>query len=84
MAVSLVDVRSAFSFAAFAMAADVAHGLLAWLISGISGTQLHLGGLSGLPLEVVLTGVAALALFPLLRRFGLGAERRETGLLGQR
>jgi rod shape-determining protein MreD len=84
MAASLVDVRSGFSFAGFAMAADVAHGLLAWGISGVSGRQLHLAGLAGLPLEVVLTGLAALLLYPLLRRFGLGAERREPGLLGER
>lgn len=82
MAASLVDVRSATSFAGFAMAADVAHGLLAWGISTVSGRHPQLVGLSGLPLEVVLTGLAALALYPLLRRFGLGAERREPGLLG--
>jgi len=84
LAASLVDVRSAISFAGFAMAADVAHGLLAWAIAGVTGKQLHLAGLAGLPLEVLLTGMAALLLFPLLRRFGLGAERREPGLLGER
>ena len=84
MAASLVDVRSGFSFAGFAMGADVAHGLLAWGISEVSGKQPHLAGLGGLPLEVVLTGLASLALYPLLRRFGLGAERREPGLLGDR
>jgi hypothetical protein len=38
-------------------------------------------GLSGLPLEVFLTGLAALVLYPLLKRFGLGAEKRDPGLL---
>ena len=84
LAASLVDVRSAISFAGFAMAGDVAHGLLSWAIGGVTGKQLHLAGLAGLPLEVVLTGLAALLLYPLLRRFGLGAERREPGLLGNR
>ena len=63
------------------MAADVTHGLLAWGITGVNSKQMALSALSGLPLEVLLTGVAALLLYPLLRRFGLGAERREPGLL---
>lgn len=78
---SLVDVRSARSFALFAMAADATHGLLAWGIGSVSGRQMALSGLSGLPLEVLLTGLAALLLYPLLKRFGLGAERRDPGLL---
>jgi hypothetical protein len=81
VAASLMDVRSARSFALFAMAADVTHGLLAWGISGVSSRQVALSGLSGLPLEVLLTGIAALLLYPLLRRFGLGAERRDPRLL---
>ncbi|HTS80699.1 MAG TPA: hypothetical protein VMH40_08895 [Myxococcaceae bacterium] len=81
IAAGLVDVRTARSFALFAMAADATHGLLAWGITGVSGKQVHLAGLSGLPLEVFLTGVAALLLYPLLRRFGLGAEKRDPGLL---
>jgi len=78
---SLVDVRSARSFALFAMAADATHGLLAWGIGSVSGNQMAVSGLSGLPLEVFLTGLAALLLYPLLKRFGLGAERRDPGLL---
>ena len=78
---SLMDVRSGRSFALFAMGADVTHGLLAWGISGVSSKQMTLSALSGLPLEVLLTGIAALLLYPLLRRFGLGAERRDPGLL---
>lgn len=78
---SLVDVRSARSFALFAVAADATHGLLAWGIGSVSGKQMALSGLSGLPLEVFLTGLAAFLLYPLLKRFGLGAERRDPGLL---
>ncbi|MGZ6079081.1 MAG: hypothetical protein ACXWK6_14910, partial [Myxococcaceae bacterium] len=71
------------SFALFAMAADVTHGLLAWGISGVSSNQMAISTLSGLPLEVLLTGVVALLLYPLLRRFGLGAERRDPGILAR-
>jgi len=81
IAAGLVDVRSGRSFALFAMAADAGHGVLAWGISGVSSKQITLSGLSGLPLEVLLTGAAALLLYPLLKRFGLGAERRDPGLL---
>jgi len=78
---SVVDVRTGKSFALFAMAADAAHGILAWGIGSVSSKQVSLSGLSGLPLEVLLTGLAALLLYPLLKRFGLGAERRDPGLL---
>ena len=81
IAAGLVDVRTGRSFALFAMAADATHGLLAWGISGVSSKQISLSALSGLPLEVLLTGGAALLLYPLLKRFGLGAERRDPGLL---
>jgi hypothetical protein len=82
VAAGLVDVRSRKSFALFAMAADAVHGVLAWGIGSVSGNQqIVLSGLSGLPLEVLLTGLAALLLYPLLKRFGLGAERRDPGLL---
>ena len=78
---SVMDVRTGKSFALFAMAMDAAHGLLAWGIGSVSSKQISLSGLSGLPLEVLLTGLAALLLYPLLKRFGLGAERRDPGLL---
>ena len=67
--------------AIFAMAADTTHGLLAWGIGSVSSKQVSMSGLSGLPLEVLLTGLAALLLYPLLKRFGLGAEKRDPGLL---
>jgi hypothetical protein len=81
IAAGLVDVRTSRSFALFAMAADATHGVLAWAVSGVSSKQISLSALSGLPLEVLLTGAAALVLYPLLKRFGLGAERRDPGLL---
>jgi hypothetical protein len=76
---TFVDVRGALSFALFAMGADVGHSLLSafftWLTVKEGSTSL-----SGLPLQVVLTGAAALALFPLLRRFEAGQDR-QVGLL---
>ncbi len=73
---TFVDVRGAMSFALFAMGADVGHSLLAsfftWLTAKDGSTA---SLLSGLPLQVMLTGVAALALFPLLRRFEASQER---------
>ena len=78
---SVMDVRTGKSFALFAMAMDATHGILAWGIGSVSSKQVSLSGLSGLPLEVLLTGFAALLLYPLLKRFGLGAERRDPGLL---
>ncbi|WP_338867296.1 hypothetical protein [Myxococcus stipitatus] len=78
---TFVDVRGALPFALFAVGADVGHGLLAafftWLTvkDGATGPVL-----AGLPLQVALTGVAALGLFPLLRRFE-SAQDRPAGLL---
>jgi hypothetical protein len=73
---TFVDVRGAMSFALFAMGADVGHGLLSafftWLTVKDGSTS---SLLAGLPLQVVLTGAAALALFPLLRRFEASQER---------
>jgi len=63
------------------MAADATHGVLAWSIASVSSKQVSASGLSGLPLEVLLTGLAALVLYPLLKRFGLGAEKRDPRLL---
>jgi hypothetical protein len=78
---TFVDVRGGVSFALFAMGADFGHGLLSafftWLTAKESGTG---SLLAGLPLQVVLTGAAALALFPLLRRFEADKER-QVGLL---
>jgi hypothetical protein len=77
---SLVEVRGAIAFALFTMGADMGHGLLAaffgWLtVKDGSATAV----LPGLPLQVALTGAAALALFPVLRRFELRQERSQVG-----
>ena len=77
---SLVDVRGPVAFVLFTMGADVVHGLLAaffgWLtVKDGSATAV----LPGLPLQVALTGAAALALFPLLRKLEVRHERTQAG-----
>lgn len=79
---SLVDVRGPVAFVLFTMGADVGHGLLAaffgWLtVKDGSATAV----LPGLPLQVALTGAAALALFPLLRKLEARHERTQAGSL---
>jgi rod shape-determining protein MreD len=83
VAASLVDVRSGVGFALFAMGADAAHGLLAaffsWMVSN-NGAGVA-SSLTGLPFQVVLTGVAGLLLYPLFKRIDSGNERPEVGAL---
>jgi len=82
LAASLVDVRSALVFVIFTMAADLGHGLLAIFFSWLTSRDAAFGStLSALPLQVALTGLAALALYPLFRKFDSGGERSEVGLL---
>ena len=83
LAAQLVHVRTAFAFALFAMAADVGHGLAAVLLSWltVSSGRGVLATLAALPLQVVLTGLAAWLLYPLLKRIDAGAERPQLGLL---
>jgi len=83
MVASLVDVRSGLMFALYAMGGDVVHVLLAVLLSWITAKE-AVGGaaiFSGLPLQVLLTGAAALVLHPLLRRLDRGSERPQLGTL---
>jgi hypothetical protein len=63
---------------------DAVHGLLALLVMSLTSKTWGVAILSpaGLPLEVLLTGVAAFCLYPLLQRFIPLAERVEPGLLG--
>jgi rod shape-determining protein MreD len=79
----MVSVRSALAFALFAMAADLGHGLLAvglsWLTSPTG--QAVFSNLRALPLQVFLTGLAAVMLYPLLKRIDAGGERPQLGML---
>jgi rod shape-determining protein MreD len=83
LAASLVDVRSGPMFALFAMGSDFGHGLFAAFFTWLT-TRKDAGSgfsLSTLPGEVLLTGLAALALYPLLRRIDPGNERPQVGAL---
>jgi len=83
LAASLVDVRTGPRFALFAMGADAAHGVLAFLFSWLTAPK-GAGpamSLATLPLEVVLTGAVSLAIYPLLRKLDPGTERPEVGTL---
>lgn len=81
---SFLEVRGATGFALFAMGMDAVHGLLALLVMSLTSKSWGMAVLTpaGLPLEVLLTGVAAFCLYPLLQRFIPLAERVEPGLLG--
>lgn len=76
---SLVDVRTAPGFAVFAMGADLGHGLVATFLNWLTSKDAALASLSltGLPLEVALTGLASLLLYPLLKRVRSGADRKK-------
>lgn len=82
LVLSLVEVRTRMGFALFSMGADAAHGLLAAFFTWMTvkeGATVAL--LPGLPMQVALTGLAALGLYPLLKRIEARQERPQTGLL---
>jgi hypothetical protein len=83
LVVSLVEVRGRVAFVLFAMGADVGHGMLAGFFTWLTTKEgSALGVLPGLPLQVMLTGVAAAFLYPLLRRFEVSQDRNSSaGLL---
>ncbi|MFO0597064.1 MAG: hypothetical protein U0228_17240 [Myxococcaceae bacterium] len=77
----LVDGRSRASYAMFVGAATVGHALLAALFSWLTSTDAasgHVVSLSAVPLQVVLTTLAGLAMWPLLKKIESG-ERPEPG-----
>ena len=81
---SLVDLRSSAAFVLFAMGADLTHGALArfftWMAS--KGSAPLGAQIGALVIQALLTGAAALVLFPLLRRLESDADRPRAGLLG--
>lgn len=79
---SFVDVRTPMTFALFAMGADAGHGLLAAFFTWLTvkeGATVAL--LPGLPLQVALTGLTALALYRVLKKFESRQDRPQMGLL---
>lgn len=80
---SLVEVRSAVSFGLFAAAADAGHGLVAAFFTWLTSREgsVYSGVLSAIPLQILLTGVAGLLLYPVLRKLEAGPERSSFGVL---
>jgi len=80
VAASLVDGRSRFRFALFVMAADLGHGLLAalltWLVAKDGSAPM--ASASSLPLQMVLTGIAAVFLFPLFQKLDPSRDRQSS------
>ena len=84
LVVSLVEVRGRAAFVLFAMGADLGHGVLAnfftWMTTKDGSVTAAL--LPGLLPQVALTGLAAVFLYPLLRRFEVSQDRSSSaGLL---
>jgi rod shape-determining protein MreD len=81
---SLVDIRSPGAFVVFTLVADAAHGVLArfftWMVSKDAAPLFS--QLGSLLVQVLLTGAAALVLYPLLRKLESDADRPRPGLLG--
>lgn len=79
---NFLDVRTAPSFAVFAVGLDVVHSLLAIFFTWLTGRGDSVGfSFGAFVLQAVLTGVAALVLYPLLKRIDPGSERPEVGVL---
>ncbi len=78
----LVDGRSRVAFSIFTAAATFGHALLAFLFTWLTSRsgEGRVLSLSGLPLQVVLSSLAAAAMYPLLKRIEPG-ERPKPGVL---
>jgi rod shape-determining protein MreD len=74
----LVDGRTRGSYALFIAAATFGHALLAMLFGWVTSSEGHVSSLSGVPLQVVLTVLAGMAMWPLLKKIEPG-ERPEPG-----
>jgi rod shape-determining protein MreD len=74
----VLESRTRTNFAAFCVVSSIVHSLLAslltWLTSKSGDGRAY--ALSGLPVQVILTGLTALALYPLLVRIEPGDQRR--------
>lgn len=83
LAASLVDVRSRVSFALFAFGADVGHSLLAIFFSWLTSKSGGFGAaaFAAIPMQALLTALAAVLLYPLLHRIDSGEERSQPGYL---
>jgi rod shape-determining protein MreD len=81
LAASFVDVRSAVGFGLFTVGCAAIHGLLAaffsWMVSRGQGGI----GLSGLPMQMLFTAVAAALLYPVLKKLDPASDRPQVGIL---
>lgn len=84
LAAGLVDARSRATYALFVAGATAINALLAtffnWLTSSTEDGPVVIS-LGGLPMQVVLTALAAVLLWPLLRRFDPANDRPQAGVL---
>jgi rod shape-determining protein MreD len=80
---SFVDARARALFAVVCCGAALANGLLAAFFSALTsrGGGGTVVSLTGLPLEVLLCGFAAAAMWPLLRKIDPADERPQAGTL---
>lgn len=78
---SIMDVRSPIMLALFSMAASAGHGLVATMLSWMVTRESSAAPLYALPMQVLLTGLAAFLLHPLLRRLEWSDQRAKPSLL---
>jgi hypothetical protein len=79
---SLVVVNNRHRFALFCMAVEAGHAVVAWLLQGaVARIPVGTAPLGALPLQLLLTGAAALALYPALQVLDPGDERSRQELV---
>lgn len=80
---SLVEVRSSVSFALFTVAADFGHGLTAAFLTWLTAREGRSSSamVAALPMQALVTGLAALMLYPLFKKFDTGSDRPSFGEL---
>ena len=78
---SVMDVRSPVMLALFSMAASAGHGLVATLLTWMVTHENSGAPLYTLPVQVLLTGLAAVLLSPLLKKLEWSDQRAKPSLL---
>lgn len=77
----VMDVRSPAMLALFSMAASAGHALLATMLSWMVTRENSAAPLYAIPVQVLLTGVAAVVLSPLLKKLEWSDQRAKPSLL---
>jgi len=79
---SLVVVKGRRRFALFCVAVEAGHAVAAWLLQGaVARDPVGTAPLGALPLQLLLTGAAALALYPALHVLDPGEERSRQDMI---